>query len=133
MGTGFHGGFGSTNGSKQHNYPITKSGDVRYSRKKTEGYLLNPNHPKGGPKAKFMHDVLGYSQSDSKLFHKNVVSAIMNKQPTKTEVTQFGTKHTYHTELIGKDGKSVSANVVAVIQKDNGRTTYKIVTVYPDR
>ena len=26
----------------------------------------------------------------------------------------------------------VSANVVVVIQKDNGRITYKIVTVYPD-
>jgi len=94
---------------------------------------LNPNHPKGGSKAKFMQDVLGYSQSDSKLFHDNVVSSIMNKQPTKTEVTQFGTKYTYHTELVGKSGKSVSASVVVVIQKDNGRKTYKIVTVYPDK
>ena len=94
--------------------------------------MLNPNHPTGGPKAKFMHDVLGYSQSDSRLFHNNVVSSIVNKQPTKTEVTQFGTKHTYHTELVGKGGKVVSANVV-VIQKDNGRKTYKIVTVYPNK
>ena len=90
MGAGFHGGFGGTNGSKQQTYPVKSSGDVRYSRKKTEGYLLNPNHPKGGPKAKFMLDVLGYSQSDSKIFHKNVVSSIMNQQPTKTEITQFG-------------------------------------------
>lgn len=95
--------------------------------------MLNPSHPKGGSKAKFMHDVLGYSQPDSKSFHNNVVTSIMNKQPTKTVVTQFGTKHTYHTELIGKDGRAVSANVVVVIQKDNGRTTYKIVTVYPDK
>ena len=64
---------------------------------------------------------------------KNVVSSIIGKQPTKTEITNFGTKHTYHTKLIGKDGKSVSANVVVVIQKDNGRITYKIVTVYPDK
>ena len=39
----------------------------------------------------------------------------------------------YHTALLGKDGKSVSANVVAVVQKDNKRVTYKIVTVYPDK
>lgn len=133
MGAGFHGGFGGTNGSKQQNYPVNKQRNVRYSRKKTEGYLLNPSHPKGGSKAKFMHDVLGYSQSDSKLFHNNVVSSIMNKQPTKTEQTQFGTKHTYRTQLMGKSGQSVSANVVIVIQKDNGRITYKIVTVYPDK
>jgi hypothetical protein len=42
-------------------------------------------------------------------------------------------KHTYHTTLIGREGKSVSANVVVVVQKDNKRVTYKIVTVYPDK
>ena len=133
MGTGFHGGFGGTDGSKEQKAPVNSPGDVRYSKKKTEGYLLNPNHPKGGAKAKFMRDVLGYTQSDSKQFHKNVVSAIMGKQPSKAETTQFGIKHTYHTKLSGKDGKAVSANVVVVIQKGNGRLTCKIVTVYPDK
>ena len=58
---------------------------------------------------------------------------LVGKTPVKSEVTQFGTKHTYKTEITGKDGKSVRANVVVVIQKDNGRITYKIVTVYPDK
>ena len=60
------------------------------------------------------------------------ISSIMGKTPSKTETTPFGTKHTYHTTSVGKDGKSVNARVVVVIQKDNGSTTYKIVTVYPD-
>ncbi len=51
----------------------------------------------------------------------------------KTETTPYGTKHTYHTRIMGKNGDAVSAKVVVVIQKDNGRTTYKIVTVYPDK
>ena len=34
---------------------------------------------------------------------------------------------------IGVNGGRVKANVVVVIQKDNGRVTYKIVTVYPDK
>ena len=42
-------------------------------------------------------------------------------------------RDTYHTTLIGKDGKSVSVNVVAVVQKDDKRVTYKIVTVYLDK
>ena len=96
-------------------------------------YLLNTEHPQGGSKAKFMKDVLGYSQSDSHIFHKNVVDAITNKTPEKTVNTPYGLRHTYHTELIGKNGNKVKANVVVVIQKDNGRTTYKIVTVYPDK
>ena len=45
------------------------------------------------------------------------ISSIMGKTPSKTETTPFGTKHTYHTTLVGKDGKSVNARVVVVIQK----------------
>lgn len=133
MGAGFHGGFGDTNGTKQNNAPVSLPRDVRYSKKKTEGYLLNINHPKGGAKAKFMKDVLGYSQSDSKAFHKNVVASLIGKTPAKSETTLFGIKHTYNTKITSKDGKSVSANVVVVIQKDNSRSTYKIVTVYPNK
>lgn len=129
MGAGISGNYSNTKGSA----PVTCTGNVRYSQKKTEGYLLNTEHPKGGSKAKFMKDVLGYTQSDSHLFHKNVVDAITNKTPEKTVNTPYGLRHTYHTELIGKNGNKVKANVVVVIQKDNGRTTYKIVTVYPDK
>ena len=28
--------------------PIQKAGDLRYNRKKTEGYLLNKDYPQGG-------------------------------------------------------------------------------------
>lgn len=133
MGAGFHGGFGKTKGAMDNSTPVNSYKDVRYSKKKTEGYLLNPSHPKGGAKAKFMKDVLGYSQSDSKAFHKNVVDSLIGKTPTKSETTPFGIKHTYNTKLKEKNGQSVSANVVVVIQKDNNRTTYKIVTVYPDK
>ncbi|WP_329380736.1 DUF6883 domain-containing protein [Anaerofustis sp. HA2171] len=133
MGAGFHGGFGDTYGAKQNNVPVNDPKNVRYSKKKTEEYLLNINHPIGGSKAKFMKDVLGYSQSDSKLFHKNVVASLVGKSPTKSETTPFGIKHTYNTKIIGKSGKSSNANVVVVIQKDNSRVTYKIVTIYPDK
>lgn len=133
MGAGFHGGFSDTQGAKSNVAPVSSLGDVRYSKNKTEGYILNINHPKGGAKAKFMKDVLGYSQNDSKTFHKNVVSSLIGKMPSTSETTPFGIKHTYHTKITGKDGKSISANIVVVIQKDNGRLTYKIVTIYPDK
>ena len=130
MGSGNSGSYRNTRGG---NTPINKAGDVRYSHKKTVGYLLNPDHPQGGSKAKFMKDVLGYTQSDSKVFHHNVVASIKGKTPDKSVTTPYGVKHTYNTELIGKNGNKVSAKVVVVIQKDNGRTTYKIVTVYPGK
>ena len=64
---------------------------------------------------------------------ENGIPVIANVRWGDRRTTQFGTKHTYHTKLSGKDGKAVSANVVVVIQKDNGRLTCKIVTVYPDK
>ncbi len=134
MGTGLHGGFGGgTQGAKNDIPPIKANKDLRYSKKKTVGYLLNPDHPIGGSKAKFMRDVLGYTQEDAKIFHKNVVASIKNRIPEKTVETTFGIKHTYQTQLVSKGGKSVYANVVVVVQKDNGRITYKIVTIYPDK
>ncbi len=133
MGAGLHGGFGGTRGALQSKIPIKSPKDIRYSKKKTEGYLLNINHPVGSSKARFLKDILGYSQSDSKLFHKNVVVSLIGKSPTKSETTPFGIKHKYNTKLVGKSGKSISAKVVVVIQKDKNRTTYKIVTVYPDK
>ena len=134
MGTDYHGRFGNSHGAKeQDNIPINLLKDVRYNKKKIKDYLLNINHPKGGSKAKFMKDVLGYSSTDSKFFHKNIVKSIIGKTPVKSESTQFGIKHTYKTKLIGKAGESVSVTVVVVIQKDNSRITYKIVTVYPDK
>ena len=137
MGAGYHGGFGNTLGDKNKvvsiNRPITRRGDVRYSAKKTQGYLLNINHPQGGPKAVFMRDVLGYTAKESKLFHDNVVNAIINCESYKTVETQYGLKHTYHVMLSDKDGKNVNANVVVVVQKDKKRVTYKIITVYPDK
>ena len=57
MGAGMSGNYSNTKGSS----PVSRAGDVRYSQKKTEGYLLNTEHPKGGSKAKFMKEVLGYS------------------------------------------------------------------------
>ena len=40
MGAGFHGGFGGTKGASGNSAPVNSSKDVRYSKKKTEGYLL---------------------------------------------------------------------------------------------
>lgn len=137
MGAGIHGGFGNTRGNKDtvsiKSPPVKSTGDVRYSRKKTEEYLLNKNHKVGGSKAKFMEEILGYGKKDAKKFHDNIVKELVNKQPTKTINTDYGTKYTYNIKLKGINGKSVNANVVVIIQKDKGRITHKIVTIYPDK
>lgn len=37
---------------------------------------------------------------------------ILGKTPTKTETTQYGVKHTYHTTLVGKNGQSIRCSTV---------------------
>ncbi|MDY4677083.1 MAG: hypothetical protein SO373_08060 [Candidatus Borkfalkiaceae bacterium] len=137
MGAGYHGGFGHSHGENKKidlmRKPILKRGDVRYNAKKVQGYLLNINHPEGSAKAKFMRDVLGYTENDAKIFHNNIVKSIINRVPNKTILTTYGVKHIYNTVLVGKNGNKISANIVVVVQKDNKRVTYKIVTVYPNK
>ena len=52
--------------------------------------------------------------------------------PNETIKTVYGVKHIYRTKVVGKNNKSITANVVVVVQRDKGKVVYKIVTVYPD-
>ena len=58
---------------------------------------------------------------------------LLDKRHSETKKTEYGMKHVYKISLEGKKGKTVTANVLVAIQKDNGRITHKIVTVYPDK
>ena len=104
---------------------------VRYSKKKIEGYLLNVNHPTGKSKAKFLMQTLGYSKEDSHKLFANIKKAIDNKKPIVTEKTNFGYKKKFNVKLEGINGKVQEANVTIIIQKDNNRISYKVVSVVP--
>lgn len=106
------------------NFPLSDSVD------KYETYLLNLNHVDGGPKAKFLKEVLGYTNGDAAALHAAVMNAINGVDPSSTEKTAFGVKYVYNTKLVGKNGNS--ANVVIVIQKDNGSNTWRVITIHPD-
>ncbi len=107
--------------------------DYEESKSKYDGYLLKLDHLDGGSKAKFLKDVLGYKMGDGKLLHNAIGEAINGKLPNVVERTQFGLKYTFNTRIKGKDGVYKSANVVVVVQKDNGKTTWRTITLWPDK
>lgn len=107
--------------------------DYEESDPKYDGYLLNLDHPDGGSKAKFLKDVLGYKTGNGKLLHNAIGEAINGKLPNVVERTKFGLKYTFNTKIKGKDGAYKSANVVVVVQNDNGKTTWRTITLYPDK
>lgn len=135
MGAGFHGGFGHTAGSQSSDIPITSPSDMKYadSRDKINTYLLDMNHKDGGSKAKFLITVLGYSHDTAEILFHNIVNSIVGRTPTKTTVTSYGIKHSYDTRLVGINGTVKTARVVVVIQKDNGKVRYRLITAHPGK
>ena len=107
--------------------------DYDTSESKYDGYLFKLDHSDGGPKAKFLKEVLGYETGDGKLLHQEIGNAINNKYPDNIESTDFGVKYTFYTKIKGKNGIYEYANVIVVVQNDNDKTTWRLITLYPGK
>ena len=103
------------------------------SKKKYDAYLLNLDHPEGGSKAKFLKETLGYQSGDSEKLHNAIKEAIDGKIPNSVEKTNYGTKYNFDVSLKGNNGKYESANVTIVVQNDNGKTIWRIITIVPGK
>lgn len=103
------------------------------SRLKYEDYLLDFNHSAGGSKAKFLKEVLGYEKGDGQKLHNAIGEAIDGKKPNVVKNTNYGTKYNFDVKLGGKDGKIHSANVTVVVQNDNGKETWRLITLIPGK
>lgn len=95
--------------------------------------ILKTAHPRGGTKAKFFIETLGYSKSNSKEFYDNLAEAIDKKIPSKVTRTQYGIVCEFREKIKGVNGKYEYANIIASIQKDDGKEKYRILTVYPGK
>lgn len=103
------------------------------SKDKLENYLLNLEHKKGGPKAKFFIEKLGYTKNNYKQFYEAVKESIDGKTPFKISKTEFGLKYEFHEKIKGVNGKEIEANVIVITQKDNGKRVYRIISAYPGK
>lgn len=103
------------------------------SESKYDSYLLDQNHDVGGSKAKFLSETLGYNKGDGPKLHAAVSEAINGKTPDKVTKTQYGIKATFNTKIKGNNGQYHSANVTVVIQKDNGKITWRLITITPGK
>lgn len=107
--------------------------DYKESEPKYDGYLLKLDHIDGGSKAKFLKDVLGYKKGDGPKLHDAIGRAIDGKIPNIVKNTEFGIKYNFNVKLEGKSGKFHSANVTVVVQNDNGKTTWRLITLTPGK
>lgn len=107
------------------------SNNLVYDNKKMELYLLNLSHIKGRSKAKFLGDVLGYKQGDGLILHDNIKLGLIDQIPIKVTPTPSGVKQEYIIKIKAKNGDIKTAKVTVIVQKDNGKSIYRIITMVP--
>lgn len=136
MGAGFHGGFGNTQGAKEHD------------KKTNENLLVMPNHAQAlTPEEKFVkysldysnknaigkaeayEKGLGYNQSNYHGLINQIHSAVTSGlSPYQVTVNEYGTKYKYKIRVTGPNGKT--KNVIAVYQIDKGFDIPRLITNY---
>ncbi len=94
---------------------------------------MNLNHKKGASKAKFLKDVLGYKLGDGEILHEVILKAIKDTKPYYIEKTKYGIKYKFKAKIKSDNESYCEVNVVVVVQKDNGKLVWRIVTLYPGK
>jgi len=105
--------------------------DYFESKEKYDSYLFDFNHKLGCSKAKFLKEVLGYTKGDGQKLHNAIKKATEEKIPNKIVKTDYGIKYNFDVTLEGKDGNLHSANVTIVVQNDDGKKTWRLITLIP--
>jgi len=95
-------------------------------RDKLLRYLLNPDHPIGGPKAKWFEDALGFNQSNLDALSRQIV--FDPARAVETGVTEFGTKYNQVISIVGANGKTIDVTF-AWIRNEDG--VVRLVTGIP--
>ncbi|MEX3655692.1 MULTISPECIES: DUF6883 domain-containing protein [Mycolicibacterium] len=95
-------------------------------RDKLERYLLNPDHPVGGPKAAWFEQALGFTRENAPDLAKQIV--FNESKAVETGVTQYGTKYNQVIPITGPNGKTIDV-VFAWIRNDDG--VVRLVTAIP--
>jgi hypothetical protein len=74
--------------------------------KKITDYLLNPNHPKGGPKSAFFL-AMGYSISDVQSFVDSLIEHAQTATHSGTVANPpYGTLHSYRCNIRTPNGRN---------------------------
>jgi hypothetical protein len=93
---------------------------------KLERYLLNPDHPVGGPKAKWFQEALGFTKENAADLAKQI--KFDETAATITGVTEHGTKFNQAIRITGANGRIIDV-IFAWIKNTDG--VVRLVTGIP--
>jgi len=96
---------------------------------KLQDYILNPDHPVGGSKARFIADVLGYTAAN-RLDLRDAILAELPRYPARRGGTDgFGTRFEVLMRLSGPTGRTASVLTVWTVRP--GSLAPQFVTAHP--
>jgi hypothetical protein len=93
-----------------------------------EGYLLNPEHVKGGPKADWFNQALGFTRENAADLERQI--AFDSSKAVETGVTQFGTTYNQVIPITGANGKTIDV-LFGWRRNDDG--VVRLVTAIPTK
>jgi hypothetical protein len=94
---------------------------------KITGYLLNPSHPVGGPKAKLFKALLGIDQANSHLLKDAILKAAHDGDATVGRTTPHGEKFDLRFQMTGPRG---TYTILSIWIVPNGHWEPRLVTAY---
>ncbi len=95
---------------------------------KLDRYLLNLDHPKGSPKAKWFKDALGFTRENSDELAGQIV--FDSSKAVQTEVVRFGILFNQTISIKGANGRVIKV-LFAWIRNDDG--VVRLVTAVPTK
>jgi hypothetical protein len=95
-------------------------------RKKLDEYLLDPDHVRGGPKAKWFEQALGFTRHNASDLAQQIV--FDESKAVFTGVTEFGTKYNQVISIAGANGKIIDVTF-GWMRYDDG--VVRLITAIP--
>jgi len=107
--------------------PIPDAENASASQRKIHGYLLNPDHPKGGPKAAWFAS-LGYEREEWQILEKDLLAIALTCDQYGTERSVHGTKYLASGTLSRPGSRPAQVLTVWMVE---GSEPPRFVTAYP--
>lgn len=94
---------------------------------KVTGYLLNPLHPVGGPKARLFNSLLGLNLSNWQKLYDALIDAAENGDAFAGRASAFGQKYDIRFQMTGPRGTYTILSIWIVA---SGTSIPRLVTSY---
>ena len=121
-------GFREKYAAKSPDDILPNSENAIVSMEKIKGYVLNANHPKGGPKAVVFRDVLGYTEENSDALIAEIKHELPNWKAKARDATKYGQLYEVRMLLKGPTGRTATVKTGWII--DDRSEQPRLVSAY---